>query len=160
MKKDKLLLILTLGLLAGIALVACGTQTSAAPEDAPQSSAPEPAPAKEEVTSTQEPAATEAPAEASAPSEVSFSKDVFPILDSRCIKCHGGEREEEGLILLTYEDVMAGSDNGLVVVSGDIEGSLLVELVVSKEMPKRGPKLTPVQIQVITDWVAAGAQNN
>jgi hypothetical protein len=27
-------------------------------------------------------------------------------------------------------------------------------------MPKRGPKLTPAQIQIITDWINAGAPNN
>jgi len=37
---------------------------------------------------------------------------------------------------------------------------LLVELVTTQKMPKRGPKLTPPQIQIITDWVNQGALNN
>jgi hypothetical protein len=29
-----------------------------------------------------------------------------------------------------------------------------------KEMPKRGPKLKPEQVQLINDWINAGAPNN
>jgi hypothetical protein len=67
---------------------------------------------------------------------------------------------EEGLYLRTYEEILAGSDNGAVVIPGDVEGSLLIELVANQEMPKRGPKLTPAQVQIFSDWVAAGAPNN
>jgi hypothetical protein len=76
------------------------------------------------------------------------------------VNCHGGDRTEEGLVLKTHGDLMAGSDNGPVVAPGDAENSLLVELVTTQKMPKRGPKLTPPQIQLITDWVNQGALNN
>jgi hypothetical protein len=60
----------------------------------------------------------------------------------------------------TYAEIMAGSENGPVIAPGDPGNSLLVELVATQEMPKRGPKLTPPQVQIITEWVAAGAPNN
>lgn len=91
---------------------------------------------------------------------VSFANDVFPLIQSRCINCHGGERTEEGLIMLTYTDIMAGSDNGPVVTPGDATNSLLAELVAEQKMPKRGPKLTPLQVQVIIDWINHGALDN
>ena len=91
---------------------------------------------------------------------VSFANDVLPILESRCVNCHGGERTERGLSLRSYEDVMAGSENGAVIAPGDAANSLLVELVTNQQMPRRGPKLTPPQVQTITDWVAAGAPDN
>jgi mono/diheme cytochrome c family protein len=84
----------------------------------------------------------------------------MPIIQSRCINCHGGERVEKGLNLGSYADLMAGSENGPVIVPGDAANSLLVELVTNQKMPKRGPKLTPPQVQIISDWVAAGALNN
>ena len=56
--------------------------------------------------------------------------------------------------------LMAGSENGAVIVPGDAANSLLVELVATQEMPKRGPKLTPPQVQIITDWVNQGALDN
>ncbi|MCI0610897.1 MAG: hypothetical protein L0Z71_17785 [Anaerolineae bacterium] len=102
-----------------------------------------------------EPAAATQPA-----ATVSFANDVFPIIQSRCINCHGGDRTEEGLVMLTYAELMAGSDNGPVITAGDAENSLLAELVSTQKMPKRGPKLTPPQVQVIIDWISQGALNN
>jgi hypothetical protein len=55
---------------------------------------------------------------------------------------------------------MAGSDNGPVIAPGDAANSLLVEMVATQKMPKRGPKLTPPQVQLITDWVNQGALDN
>jgi hypothetical protein len=62
--------------------------------------------------------------------------------------------------LNTYENLMAGSENGPVVVPGDSAGSLLVDMISSGEMPKRGDKLTADEIQTISDWINAGAPNN
>ncbi|MBK9926764.1 MAG: cytochrome C [Anaerolineales bacterium] len=92
--------------------------------------------------------------------EVSYAKDVQPILESRCGKCHMGEFVSEGLHMDTYESLMEGSDHGPVIVPGDAGKSLLVQKLAKGEMPKRGPKLTPAQIQIITDWIEAGALNN
>jgi hypothetical protein len=102
---------------------------------------------------------TAEPTEAHA-SIVSFSNDVFPILQSRCINCHGGNRTEEGLSLKTYAEIMKGSQNGLVITAGDADSSLLAELISDQKMPKRGPKLTPPQIQLIIDWINQGALDN
>ena len=92
--------------------------------------------------------------------DVSYAKDVRPILESRCATCHMGEFVSAGLDMNTYESLMAGSQNGPVIVPGDAGDSLLVEKITEGKMPKRGPKLTPAQIQTITDWINAGAPNN
>lgn len=92
--------------------------------------------------------------------EVSFANDVQPILEYRCGECHMGDFVSEGLRMDTYESLMAGSDHGAVIVPGDASRSLLVQQLVKGKMPKRGPKLTPVQIQTISDWIDAGAPNN
>jgi len=84
----------------------------------------------------------------------------LPIIQSRCIGCHGRDRIEEGLDMNTHASLMAGSDNGPVIVPGDAANSLLVEMVATQKMPKRGPKLTPPQVQLITDWVSQGALDN
>jgi hypothetical protein len=91
---------------------------------------------------------------------VSFSGEVLPILVRRCVKCHGGERTEEGLILKTHDDVIAGSWNGPVIEPGDAEGSFLVEQIVSGEMPKKEPRLLPAEIRIISGWIDAGAPDN
>jgi uncharacterized membrane protein len=98
--------------------------------------------------------------EAAPVTNVSYAKDVRPILESRCRNCHMGEFVSEGLHMDTYESLMDGSDDGPVIVPGDANDSLLVQKLAQGKMPKRGPKLTPTQIQIITDWIDAGALNN
>jgi hypothetical protein len=60
----------------------------------------------------------------------------------------------------TYAELMHGSQNGLVIATGDANDSLLAELISNQKMPKRGPKLTPPQIQLIIDWINQGALDN
>jgi len=157
-------------------LSACGPQATNTPISASQLTEPAAAPTQA-VANTSAPTDTAIPASSPVPPTevhtevpttqtssqgvtVSFANDVLPILNSRCANCHGGNRTEEGLILLTYADIVRGSDNGPVIVAGNADGSFLVEQVVSQEMPKRGPKLTPPQIQLIIDWINQGALEN
>ena len=91
---------------------------------------------------------------------MSFASDVLPIIESRCINCHGGQRTEKGLDMNSFDNLMAGSENGPVVTPGDAVHSKFVELVANQKMPKRGPKLTPPQVQLFMDWVNQGALNN
>ena len=158
--------IATLILIAG-AVSACGAQPADTAEPAseptavlmPATEAPTdpPAATATDAPATEPPAATQPPAQEAT---VSFANDVLPIIQSRCVNCHGGNQVEEGLLMRSHAEIMAGSDNGPVVIPGDAGSSLLVELVATQEMPKRGPKLTPPQVQVITDWVNQGALDN
>jgi uncharacterized membrane protein len=91
---------------------------------------------------------------------VSFAKDVLPILDSRCLSCHGGGQTQRGLSVASYATLMAGSQRGSVVIPSDAANSILVQLIQSGQMPKNGPSLTPAEIQTIVDWINAGALNN
>ena len=92
--------------------------------------------------------------------DISYSKDVYPILESRCGKCHMGSFTSKNLNMETYDSLMAGSQNGAVIVAGNAKESLLARKILKGEMPKRGPKLTPAQVQIIIDWINAGAPNN
>jgi len=107
------------------------------------------------------PEATVAPTEAAPPSaEVSFSQNIAPILTDHCLKCHGGEKTREGYEVNSYDKVMAGSDNGQMIVPGDSAKSDLVKLIKTGKMPKKEPKLSDEQIRLISDWIDAGALNN
>jgi hypothetical protein len=92
--------------------------------------------------------------------DISFDNDVLPILRSRCVVCHGGERRESSLDLTSYSGLIAGSDSGPVIVPGDADNSLIVKLVLNGRMPKRAPKLVPTQIQTLIDWINQGALDN
>jgi mono/diheme cytochrome c family protein len=146
-------------------LSACGTQPASSTGEAVSPTNAPPA-ADAAVPATEAPVPTEVvstapPTEASAQTAaVSFVNDVLPILQSRCANCHGGERTQEGLNLTTYANLMAGSENGSVIAPGNADTSKLAELIVSQKMPKRGPQLTPPQIQIILDWINQGALDN
>ena len=162
-------LTISLTLLTLLIIIACGGLTPQTP--------PEPATATETVIQPTQPAAstntplsspiptdtstpaTEAPIEAPVAS-VSFINDVLPIFENSCNKCHGVEQIKEGLDMRTYETLMAGSFNGTVITPGNAEDSFLVQQLLEGEMPKRGPKLTLEQIQIIINWINAGALNN
>ena len=162
--KNKLIISLTL---LALIIAACGGQaTQTPPEPAAPTQAvtqPRPAPTSTSIATDTTAPATEiaAPAtEASVGAGVSYANDIMPMLENSCNECHGGKQTKEGLDMKTYEGLMAGSFNGPVVTAGNSADSLLFELVAKGKMPKRGAKLTPEQIQIISDWINAGALNN
>ncbi|MGY8943427.1 MAG: c-type cytochrome [Flavobacteriales bacterium] len=76
--------------------------------------------------------------------KVSFINDVKPIMDARCLSCHGaGGNFPE---LKNYSEV---STHAVIVK----------EEVASGRMP-RGAALTAAQIKSIVDWVDEGALDN
>lgn len=133
-----------------------GAEPSPRPTHTPVPS-PTPTPSPVLPTPTQTPAPVP---EALETPQVSFAADVLPVLQRRCVNCHGGEKTEEGLVLSAYPDVMTGSWNGPVIKPGNAEESYLVEMVASGKMPKKGPRLLPSEIQAIRDWIDAGALDN
>jgi mono/diheme cytochrome c family protein len=161
--KPKLFFVLTLLTLVA---AACGAAAPTAPEPAaPTQAESQPveiptltaAPPTETIPA---PTAADTPTEVPAAGGVSFANDVLPILQASCNECHGGKQTKAGLDLKTYGSLMAGSLDGPVVVAGSSADSLLVQMVEKGKMPKRGPKLTPEQVQIISDWIAAGALDN
>src|ERR1700722_5832694 len=66
---------------------------------------------------------------ANPPASVDFAKDVQPIFNAKCLACHSGSGAKSGLQLDTYEDVLAGGDDGKVVVPGDSKSSLLAQRI-------------------------------
>src|SRR5947209_1712474 len=52
-----------------------------------------------------------------------FESDIRPLLIERCSKCHSGDKPKGGLRLDSRESLMAGGENGPVVVPGHPEQS-------------------------------------
>ena len=92
--------------------------------------------------------------------EVSFSGQVLPIFEARCQQCHGAGRAEAGLNLATHAGTMAGASYGPVVIPGNAESSILVQVIANGDMPLGGRKLAEAEIQIISDWIEAGAPDN
>src|SRR5690242_17085139 len=76
---------------------------------------------------------------------VSFSKDIQPILEASCVKCHGRGREKGTFRIDTRDTLLKGGESGPAVVPGKSQESLLIEMVSGLDpdniMPKKGSKL-------------------
>ncbi|MFN0125892.1 MAG: DUF1549 domain-containing protein [Verrucomicrobiales bacterium] len=92
---------------------------------------------------------------------VDFDHEVAPILKNRCIECHSAVKKKGGLSLNDRSGLMAGSENGPVVVAGEAAGSRLIELVSSDDpddrMPPKGERLTEAEVAVLRRWIDEGA---
>lgn len=144
-----------------VLITACGAPAAASTQPAVPAAPTTIAELPTAATAAATDAPTEAPTEAPLTgASVSFAHDIMPIFETTCLKCHGVEKTEKGLDMQTHAALMAGSERGAVVVPGDAAGSRLAELVMNGKMPKRGTKLTAEQVQLIVDWINAGAPNN
>lgn len=76
-----------------------------------------------------------APALAAPPPD--FTKDVKPIFEGRCLKCHGAGKLKGGLDLRSKAAVLKGGDTGPVVVPGSAEKSRLFEVITQGDMPPK-----------------------
>jgi hypothetical protein len=94
---------------------------------------------------------------------VDYLRDVKPILTKRCIACHGALRSKGGLRLDTGKSILKGGDGGPAIEPGDVDSSLVVELITAgtdRRMPPEGEgeALTKVEIDRISGWIAGGGQ--
>ncbi len=95
--------------------------------------------------------------------EVDFLRDVKPLLAARCVKCHGPEKQENGLRLDAGAALARGGDSGVPFVAGKPDESLLMLAVTGKSdtisrMPPKGEPLTDSEIDLLRRWITAGAK--
>ncbi|MCC7373509.1 MAG: hypothetical protein IT581_02550 [Verrucomicrobiales bacterium] len=62
---------------------------------------------------------------ASARKGVTYSKDIRPLFEASCFRCHGSERQKGDLRLDSLDAVLKGGEHGKAVVPGDSKKSLL-----------------------------------
>ncbi|MGQ0636509.1 MAG: PSD1 and planctomycete cytochrome C domain-containing protein [Planctomycetaceae bacterium] len=94
---------------------------------------------------------------------VDFDRDVRPILEQRCVKCHGAEKQKSGLRLDTLKAATAGGDSGPAIEPGASAESLLVQALsgsdgVAKMPPKGEPELSADEIATLRAWIDQGAR--
>ena len=94
-----------------------------------------------------------------------YTQKVQPILSSTCYRCHGGTNHRGGLQIDSRASLLKGGRDGVVVVPGHADQSLLVKLI-RHEGPANDPmpmppkpheKLSDADIATITKWINDGA---
>ncbi len=91
---------------------------------------------------------------------VDFTRDVQPILESSCIKCHGRGKSKGGWRMDDRASALAPADSGVAIVPGKSSESRLVHLVAGTDpddvMPQKGTRLTAEQVGVLRAWIDQG----
>src|SRR2546423_5938083 len=79
---------------------------------------------------------------ATAETKVDFSKDIQPILQQTCVKCHGPEKQKGKLRLDSKDAAFKGGKDGVVIVAGAAGKKELDKSVI---LPKSNDDVMPNQ---------------
>ena len=87
-----------------------------------------------------------------------FETKVRPLLEAKCLECHGENEPEAGLRLTSREHLLKGGDSGPAAREKQPAESLIIKAVLRKgpiKMPPDEP-LTAAELDVLQQWVAQG----
>ncbi len=91
-----------------------------------------------------------------------FEKEVRPLLEQRCMECHGPDKQKGGLRLDQKSAMLGGGDSAeAAVVPGKSAESLLIKRIVTTDpdetMPPKGKRLTSAEVSLLKLWIDRGA---
>ena len=93
--------------------------------------------------------------------------EVLPVLQLRCVVCHGKQVAEAGLDLRTRESILKGGSSGPAIIPGNPTESLLLKRIHAGEMPPKRriveasiKVITSTEIKKLENWIAQGAPND
>ncbi len=94
--------------------------------------------------------------------KISYNDHIRPILNKKCLPCHGGVKAEAGFSLLFREDAMGEMDSGKkAIVPGNHKKSELYQRLISTDpesrMPQEAAPLLKEEIDLIATWIDEGA---
>src|SRR4051794_4882145 len=90
-----------------------------------------------------------------------FERDIRPLLQKRCMMCHGPAQQMGGVRFDDREQARKGGYSGPVIIPGNAAGSRLMQMITTgrdgRVMPPAGPRLTTDEITLLRAWIDAGA---
>lgn len=95
--------------------------------------------------------------------QIDFARDVKPILETTCLRCHGPEKPKSKFRLDNREAALKGGEGGVDILPGNSAKSHLIlytaYLVEDMEMPPigKGRQLTARQVSLLRAWIDQGA---
>ena len=107
-----------------------------------------------------------APADPQLGRPVDFYKDVYPILEAKCLACHSAAVKESDLILESAASILKGGASGESVIAGKPDESLLYLVAARRDEPVMPPlpnkvqakPLTPREVGILRQWIEQGAK--
>ncbi len=97
------------------------------------------------------------------PEPVDFTSQVKPIINQKCITCHGGVKQKAGFSLLFRDEALAKTKSGKpAIIPGDADNSELIRRITLNDPEERMPymhdPLSKEDIDIIRRWINEGAQ--
>lgn len=95
---------------------------------------------------------------------VTYAKDIRPLFEKSCFKCHGEEKQKGRLRFDSLEATLKGGEGGKVVVPGKSDKSPVVicvsRLDKDSAMPPegKGDPFTNEQVGLVRAWIDQGAK--
>ncbi len=88
----------------------------------------------------------------------SFEDSVLPLFQAKRVACHSADTPQNGLDLTTLEAMLRGGRPGPAIQPGSAAKSLLMEKLVSRQMPPAEPKPTPAELDLVRRWIDRGTR--
>jgi hypothetical protein len=99
-------------------------------------------------------------ARADATSSPVLEKDILPILQAKCLACHGEEKPKARLDLRSRAGMLKGGEHGAALVPGAADKSELWRKITADKMPPGDkPKLSETEKALVRAWIEAGAND-
>lgn len=95
--------------------------------------------------------------------KIDFSSQVKPILNKRCISCHGGVKQNGGFSVLFPEEAVDTLESGkYAIIPGDPKHSEMIRRINESDpelrMPYKEEPLSKEEIRILTRWIEQGAE--
>lgn len=91
-----------------------------------------------------------------------FQNDVAPILRQYCAGCHNNDEPEAEFSVETYANLMKGGESKVAIKPGNPDSSYFIQTITHQKKPymppRKEPQLSQQQIQILQDWIKAGAK--
>ncbi len=96
---------------------------------------------------------------AAGPPSPDYKRDIAPLLEAKCLRCHSPKKSDGKLDLTTRTAMLKGGISGPAIEPGKPDKSLIIELVHFNEMPPKRvqPRVTPDELTLLKAWITAGA---
>jgi hypothetical protein len=88
---------------------------------------------------------------------ISFTRQVAPMLVGKCGNCHVTAAKGQ-FSMATFASLMRGSKDGAVVLPGKGDGSRIVEVIESGDMPRGGGSVAKDELAMLSKWIDQGAK--
>ena len=94
--------------------------------------------------------------------EIDFNAEVRPIINTKCIACHGGVKQSGGFSLLFREEALGKTKSGKpAIIPGNPDMSEIMKRITSHDpdvrMPLGKDPLSAAEIEILKKWIKQGA---